>query len=177
MNMDLEKTLNRREQRKRSQAGQEARRAWIYAGKITGLYAMFHECARKFAQIRAVNPRLFGFLRVGAFFNKEARKTGVRSQNEKKAQRRRKFGMEERLEDAGPEAEVSRGVVKCGNCRVREALEEGFGKKRLCSITRIYTHLHDFTQGSWLCGKWSVGVVESWGERGENESKAQSEHR
>jgi len=55
------------------------------------------------------------------------------------------------------------------------------GEENRCAqlhvFTRIYTHLHDFTQGSWLCGKWSVGVVESWGERGENESKAQSEHR
>jgi hypothetical protein len=38
---------------------------WIYAGKITGFCAMFHESPRKFAQIRAVITRFCAFLRVG----------------------------------------------------------------------------------------------------------------
>src|SRR5260370_42043182 len=35
-----------------------------------------------------------------------------------------------------------------GKCTVGGRLEEGFDEKWLCSITRIYTHLHDFTQRS-----------------------------
>jgi hypothetical protein len=35
-----------------------------------------------------------------------------------------------------------------GKCTVGGRLEAGFREKRLCSITRIYTHLHDFTQSS-----------------------------
>ena len=35
-------------------------------------FTMFHEGPRKFAQIRPVNPRLFGLLRVGVFFSRLA---------------------------------------------------------------------------------------------------------
>src|SRR5260370_32691661 len=36
------------------------------------------------------------------------------------------------------------GGGKSGKCRVRGALDAGRRRKSLCSITRIYTHLHDF---------------------------------
>jgi hypothetical protein len=88
----------RRHRAKRSQEptkrGLEPRwrrlRVRIFAGKITDCYAKFgfpspprdgcpmelfarakrgHESPRKFAQIRAVNPRCYALLRVGLFFN------------------------------------------------------------------------------------------------------------
>jgi hypothetical protein len=40
----------------------------IFARKVTDCYAKFRESPRKFAQIKAVVTRLFGFLRVSAFF-------------------------------------------------------------------------------------------------------------
>ena len=49
-------------------------RAWNYGGKSADFCAMFHENPRKFAQIRAVVTRLFGFLRVRPIFNNEGRK-------------------------------------------------------------------------------------------------------
>jgi hypothetical protein len=48
-----------------SKLGKPAR---TYAGKSADYCAMFREGPRKFAQIRPVIPRLFGFLRVRAFF-------------------------------------------------------------------------------------------------------------
>src|SRR5258708_21697295 len=50
-----------------------------------------------------------------------------------------------------------------GKWTVGGALSGGWREKWLCSITRIYTHLHAFTQSFWAVtwgGKWSVGVVE-----------------
>src|SRR5882724_9802683 len=49
-----------------------AGRGRIYAGKSADCCAKVHESSRKFAQIRPVNPRLFGLLRVGAFFSRLA---------------------------------------------------------------------------------------------------------
>src|SRR5882762_5990691 len=45
-----------------------ARRERSYAGKITGCCAKVREVSRKFAQIRPVITRLFGFSRVRPFF-------------------------------------------------------------------------------------------------------------
>ena len=54
-------------------------------------------------------------------------------------------------EDAGPEAGAPKeAAVEIGCSRAFGGrLEAGFGEKWLCSITRIYTQLHAFTQSSW----------------------------
>ena len=48
-------------------AGQR-RRVRTFAGKSADCYGLLREVSRKFAQIRPVNPRLFGLLRVQTFF-------------------------------------------------------------------------------------------------------------
>jgi hypothetical protein len=45
-----------------------------FRGKSADCYALLRESSRKFAQIRAVNPQCYALLRVGPFFDKEAKK-------------------------------------------------------------------------------------------------------
>jgi hypothetical protein len=58
----------RRRPQEAARAMEECRFARKKLRIVTGKFAKFHEVTGKFAQIRPVNPRLFGFLRVSAFF-------------------------------------------------------------------------------------------------------------
>ncbi len=56
-------------------------------------------------------------------------------------------GLRERLGGAGAEARVP--MEQGGKWTARGALLGGWRQIWLCSITRIYTYLHAFTQSSW----------------------------
>jgi len=70
INTDLGQTWTRKEWDKQRLERERCEITWEKLRIVAGKSAKFRESARKFAQIRPVNPRLFGLLRVRLIFLK-----------------------------------------------------------------------------------------------------------